>query len=738
MEQKELEEFYSLLDREYIERSDIGTFSSDLINNYLKALLTHKSDPEASVSEIIRSLFTNLSPQATAGPGSIDFIEDTVDNGKIGIEIKKYLEYDTKRKVITPNEINPYINTKKSLALKDQIYKYCKGDFDYIILTNLKKWYFYDPISCTTRRKTKPFAELSFNDLNRNFNTGFTINKIRRIQSESSKIDMGDDFFEDLTTWVNELKPIFTNTLKGESLLEYVILILNKFIFIRTLEANQVVPYDFIGREWKSLNEKYPDRPKIFLINFFQSIDSFFKYYYDTDIFDPIRTEAFLNNINEEKNNWAKFKEKLAIILGIDSNDTGIRNYRFEQLDIDIFGGTYERFLAEQRNIRKVRGIYYTPEYVSDYIVFSTFEQTLSERINNIIKIVDNGVDDNQINDCISSLKDFKVCDIACGSGSFLTQAFIYIWEKYIDLDDYLSDRLKSLKENHIGQKTLTGSDNKIEKRINYIIEKTELSNKLSLVAHILLNHIYGNDLDKRATEVAKLNIWLEVIKTYPELFKWDVLPNSVSYVLPNLSLNIAVGDSVIGLDIKESIELISTNYGNKIRLMDELKQKYIKNPDNLELIQQVIEIRDEISKELVDRISIKDMPYQPIYHTLFFWPAYFNPDGTSRKNPGFDVIVGNPPYGQEQLDAIRKVMHYRSVNDTYSVFIERALDLVNKGGRLGYIVPTSWQTAVDFNKFRSYIIKDYFVENVVNLPFDTFKDAYVDCGIVVIKNEKN
>lgn len=198
MEQKDLEELNILFEKESVSRSDIGDFSPGFVNTYLNALLVNKSDPEASVTDIVRALFSKLSPQSAAGPGSIDLVEDTLDQGKIGVEIKKYLEYDPFKKILIPTDINPYINTKKSIALKEQIFKYCKADFDYIILTNLKKWYIYDPAYCNTKRKTKPFIELDLNNIYKYLNSGFTIDKIRRVQNYSTKIDLGDAFYNEL------------------------------------------------------------------------------------------------------------------------------------------------------------------------------------------------------------------------------------------------------------------------------------------------------------------------------------------------------------------------------------------------------------------------------------------------------------------------------------------------------------------------------------------------------------
>lgn len=58
-------------------------------------------------------------------------------------------------------------------------------------------------------------------------------------------------------------------------------------------------------------------------------------------------------DIEDTNENWFDFEKAVENVLGISTREYGIANYRFEQIDVEIFGGTYERFLAEQRQDKR-------------------------------------------------------------------------------------------------------------------------------------------------------------------------------------------------------------------------------------------------------------------------------------------------------------------------------------------------------------------------------------------------
>jgi len=204
--------------------------------------------------------------------------------------------------------------------------------------------------------------------------------------------------------------------------------------------------------------------------------------------------------------------------------------YEFSLISTEILGKIYEQFLGQvirltpghqakvekKPEVKKAGGVYYTPQYIVDYIV----ENTLGEKIK--------GMTPNQISA-------IKVIDPACGSGSFLIRAYQYLLDYHLD---YYSNMTKPprdvIYEDKKGLKHLTIREKK----------------------RILKNNIYGVDLDTLAVEVTKLSLLLKVLEDQNK----DLLESQQKLfherVLPNLSSNIKNGNSLIGSDILNQQEL--------------------------------------------------------------------------------------------------------------------------------------------------------------------------------------
>ncbi len=158
----------------------------------------------------------------------------------------------------------------------------------------------------------------------------------------------------------------------------------------------------------------------------------------------------------------------------------------------DILGQVYERFLGkaiqvqpdrsvvveEKPEVRKAGGVYYTPTYIVDYIVRST-----------VGKLVDGKAPDD-----ISSM---RVLDPACGSGSFLIRAYQYL------LDWHLDWYLNNDPPKHIKCKPPKLYQDSNDRWHLAIHERKR----------ILLNNIYGVDIDSQAVEVSKLSLLLKVLE---------------------------------------------------------------------------------------------------------------------------------------------------------------------------------------------------------------------------------
>ena len=296
--------------------------------------------------------------------------------------------------------------------------------------------------------------------------------------------------------------------------------------------------------------------------------------------------------------------------------------YAFKYISVDILGQVYERFLGkvirltaghqakveEKPEVRKAGGVYYTPTYIVKYIVKNTLGDLLNGK----------SVDDQKT-------RPLRVIDPACGSGSFLLGAYQYLLDWYLDWyvnndpNRYARGKSPAIMEGRDGWQ-LTMNKKK----------------------EILLNHIYGVDIDNQAVEVTKLSLLLKVVENPGQL---SLLSERI---LPDLGQNIRCGNSLIGPDYYDARQM--PMFGD----------------------------------EELYRINIFD------WKSAF--PAVFAAGG-------FDAVIGNPPYiriqalqewAPEAVEYYKKRYQAASKGnyDIYVVFVEKALSLMNPSGRLGYILP--------------------------------------------------
>lgn len=205
--------------------------------------------------------------------------------------------------------------------------------------------------------------------------------------------------------------------------------------------------------------------------------------------------------------------------------------YEFSVLPADILGQVYEQFLGkvirlttggqakveEKPEVRKAGGVYYTPTYIVDYIVKNTVGQLLEGKTR-------------------QQAAELRIIDPACGSGSFLLGAYQHLLDWHLDL--YINDdpqrhakgRPPRLYQDESGEWRLTIDERK----------------------RILLDNIYGVDIDPQAVEVTKLSLLLKVLegeqRQQAEMFQ--------ERVLPDLGDNIKCGNSLIGPDFYEAAQM--------------------------------------------------------------------------------------------------------------------------------------------------------------------------------------
>ena len=213
--------------------------------------------------------------------------------------------------------------------------------------------------------------------------------------------------------------------------------------------------------------------------------------------------------------------------------------YEFSVLPIRVLGNIYEQFLGqvirltaghqakveEKPEVRKAGGVYYTPEYIVDYIVRRTVGHLVAER----------GKSPKQ-------LASFRALDMACGSGSFLLGAYQYL------LDYYLRWYSEHQPEKHTQAVYQTPSP-------NHPLPGVQAGQgggwRLTIAEkkRILTTHIFGVDIDRQAVEVTKLSLLLKVLEGESDETLGQQLTLFAERALPNLDNNIKCGNSLIGPD---------------------------------------------------------------------------------------------------------------------------------------------------------------------------------------------
>jgi len=201
----------------------------------------------------------------------------------------------------------------------------------------------------------------------------------------------------------------------------------------------------------------------------------------------------------------------------------------------------------------------------------------------------------------------------------------------------------------------------------------------------LLTAHIFGVDIDPQAVEVTKLSLLLKVVENPGQLTLLG------ERLLPDLGDNIKCGNSLIGPDYYD---------GRQMALFDE-DERYRVN--------------------------------------AFDWQAEFP---HVYKIGGFDAIVGNPPYGalfnkQETEYLFEKFNLQEYQLDSYLLFIEQFLNLVQRGRLVGLIIPNTWLLNLLSPRIRKMVFEKVKIVKIVHFRYKVFEDATVDTEIVIFNNSK-
>lgn len=333
--------------------------------------------------------------------------------------------------------------------------------------------------------------------------------------------------------------------------------------------------------------------------------------------------------------------------------------YEFSVLPAEILGQVYEQFLGkvirltgghravveDKPEVKKAGGVFYTPAYIVDYIVRETVGKLVEGR-------------------APKQVSKLRVLDPACGSGSFLVGAFQFLldWHRDWYVTAGAAKHTKEIYQGAGGQWLLTTAEKK----------------------RILLNNIYGVDIDSQAVEVTKLSLLLKVLERENRESLERQLRLLHERALPDLGGNIKCGNSLIGPDFYDQ---------RQMTLLDEEEQYRI---------------------------------------NAFDWKAEFA-EIFKGKEGGFDAVIGNPPYVRMETfkpikDYLReKYASHQERADLYAYFLERGTILLRPRGGLGMIVSNKFIQAKYGAPLRSFLAENTRLRTIAD-----FAGARVFVGATV------
>jgi hypothetical protein len=439
----------------------------------------------------------------------------------------------------------------------------------------------------------------------------------------------------------------------------------------------------------------------------------------------------------------------------------------YSDLSVQQLGSIYEgllehHFVRERGKLvlqtdkaeRKATGTFYTPDYIVKYIVHQTLAPLLQEiEERELVKAA--RAAGRQDNSFANEVLRLTVCDPAMGSGHFLVETILFLADEivYHPTTKFQAEFVKG--------------------------ESQEQAEIAYWRRRVVESCIYGVDLNPLAVELAKLSLWLTTISTDQPLNFFDHhlrCGNSLIGARLDQLASLPAGKGrprtpgapaqiqfTFGPDFKndvgETIRQIHAIEGQASRDVTTVKAK--EKCWELEILPRLApykEIADlwtnaffdgplseeeylatarailiaahssaSILQEAAARRHLKELD-KPFFHwELEFPEVFFNEDGSAQEHPGFDAVIGNPPYVsalelKKTLSEFEKPYwstEFRSAAgayDLYILFLEQAIKLTRRGRVCSLITPNKFLAAPYAVAFREYLSQSAKLVRVLNV----------------------
>lgn len=403
----------------------------------------------------------------------------------------------------------------------------------------------------------------------------------------------------------------------------------------------------------------------------------------------------------------------------IDENDP---NDAEVGVDPEMLGRIFENLLEDNKD----KGAFYTPKEIVQYmcreslIAYLQTDQKEEDKecIRQFVTTHDAALLGDLKEDIDQKLIDVKICDPAIGSGAF---------------------PMGLLRELFFCRSA---------------IEPNIVENAANIKRHIIQNNIYGVDIERGAVDIARLRFWLSLIvdEKSPE-------------ALPNLDFKIMQGNSLLeqykGADLATMTEK-KVGAGQGVTIFDSMLDVYRKNlrdklteyyacPEHDKKVQLRKDIADIVKKELSEQginIDFGDIDMSA-NNQFFLWHTWFHDVFSRPSKEGFDIVIGNPPYGAKYDNETKRYYKntYVTANsirglqkgslDTYTLFIELGYNLLRRDGSFAYIVPISLTSSDSLTGVHRILMGNcdtIHISSYAVRPKPVFENAFVNTSILLFQ----
>ncbi|MDB3898533.1 BREX-1 system adenine-specific DNA-methyltransferase PglX [Gammaproteobacteria bacterium] len=411
------------------------------------------------------------------------------------------------------------------------------------------------------------------------------------------------------------------------------------------------------------------------------------------------------------------------------------------------------RKAAAPRNSRElaVRNQFFTPRYVVEFLVDNSlgrawFDWTggkteLYDRCQYLLRKPDDAPEMEE-----TTLRDprgIKLLDPACGSMHFGLYAF--------DLFEIMYGEAWGWEEaNGLGSLTGDGAFPSLQESY---VDKDAL---LRDVPRLIIEHnIYGVDIDSRATQIASLALWLRAQRSWhdagikakdrPAVGKGHVIAAVAPPAEPELREQMAASlDTNDAKLFEETLRLLKglPELGVLLRMEQEIPHliRTIYGDAGDMFAEEDMERWEQAESRLRNALEGFIKAAQATYQgRLFAHDALEGLRLMDLVRETFDVVVMNPPFGALSVGVKKDLVkaYPRSKNDLLAIFVERGLELLRTGGRIGAITSRTAFFLSSYQKWREEIVLGIAEPEVfADLGHGVMDDAMVEAAAYVLEKQ--